>query len=155
MEEQDRSLWNRELIENGIANLSKSTGQPFSVYYILAAISACHCTAIEYASTNWKMILSLYDSLIAIDKSPLILLNRSVAVSKVNGAEQALKELEHLKNISSLSGYYLFYSTQAEFYIQLNETGKAIESLEKAIMLAPLQAEKDLLKERLSACIKK
>ena len=101
------------------------------------------------------MILSLYDSLIAIDKSPVILLNRSVAVSKVNGAEQALKELEHLKNISSLTSYYLFYSTQAEFYIQLNKTGKAIESLEKAIVLAPLQAEKDLLKERLSACLEK
>ncbi len=155
MEQQDRSLWNRELIENGITNLSRSTSEPLSVYYILAAISACHCTAVDYASTNWTAILSLYDSLVVIDKSPVILLNRTVAVSKVNGAQQALKELEHLKNIPSLAGYYLFYSTQAEFYIQLNDTGKAIESLERATALAPLQAEKDLLSERLSTALKK
>src|SRR5258706_2164940 len=156
MEEQNRSLWNQELIEKGIANLDQSSsGHHLSVYYILAAISACHCTAPDYKSTDWKTILSLYDSLIEIDNSPVILLNRSVAISKVNGVQKALEELEQLKNIQSLSGYYLFYSTQAEFYIRSNEFVKARDSLEKAITLAPLQAEKDLLRERLSACLKK
>ncbi len=156
MEEQDRSLWDNELIEKGIAALDRSSSvQQLSVYYILAAVSACHCTAPDYRSTDWKTILSLYDNLVKIDSSPVILLNRSVAVSKVNGAEKALEELEQLKSIPSLINYYLFYSTQAEFYIRLNEFARAAGSLETAISLAPLQAERDLLQKRLSSCLEK
>jgi len=153
MAEQDRSLWDIKLIQRGISNLAKATAQNYiSVYHILATISAVHCSAPDFESTNWQAILSLYDNLIRLDSSPVVLLNRAIALSKVDGAEKALHELEGIKNNSALNSYHLFYSTQAEFYIQLNQFSNAANSLEKAIELSSLKAEKELLMKKLELC---
>ena len=154
--EQDRSLWDRALMQKGFAYLEKSTDhKSLSIYHILAAISAYHCSASDFVSTDWKSILHLYDNLVLIDPSPLILLNRAIAVSKVHGAVQAIDELEKIKKSPSLANYHLFYSTQAEFYIQANDFRKASSSLEKAIDLSPLPVEKELLKKKLDFCLEK
>jgi len=154
--EQDRSLWDRALMQKGFAYLEKSTDhKSLSIYHILAAISAYHCSASDFVSTDWKSILHLYDNLVLIDPSPLILLNRAIAVSKVHGAVQAIDELEKIKKSPSLANYHLFYSTQAEFYIQANDFRKASSSLEKAIDLSPLPVEKELLKKKLDLCLEK
>lgn len=154
--EQDRSLWDRTLMQKGFAYLEKSTDhKSLSIYHILAAISAYHCSASDFASTDWKSILHLYDNLVLIDPSPLVLLNRAIAVSKVQGAVQAIDELEKIKESPSLANYHLFYSTQAEFYIQANDFRKASSSLEKAIDLSPLPVEKELLKKKLDLCLEK
>ncbi len=155
MAEQDRLLWDRILIEKGISNLAKATAQNISVYHILATISAVHCTATDFESTNWQAILSLYDNLIQRNSSPVVLLNRAIALSKVEGAEKALNELERIKNDAALKSYHLFYSTQAEFYIQLDQFSNAVNSLEKAISLSSLKVEKDLLKKKLDFCKEK
>lgn len=155
MAEQDRSGWDLALMRRGFYFLEKSTAhRTLSIYHILAAISAYHCSAVDFNSTDWKSILSLYDKLVQIDDSPIVLLNRAIVLSKVNGALQGLEALEKIKDSPALASYHLFHSTQAEFYFQLNDFAKASESLEKAITLSPLQAEKDLLARKMALCKK-
>lgn len=156
MAEQDRSLWDGLLMQRGFFYLEKTTTvENISVYQILAAISAHHCAAADFESTDWKGILSLYGSLVRIDHSPVVLLNRAIAVSKVFGVSQALDELEKIKDDPTMASYHLFYSTMAEFYTQTNQFQKARNCLQKAIDLSSLEAEKDLLTEKLRACINK
>lgn len=156
MAEQDRILWDRAFMQKGFQYLEKSTiHKTLSIYHILAAISAYHCAAPDFESTDWKGILALYDKLIQVDDSPVVLLNRAIVVSKVNGALEGLYELEKIKDSPALASYHLFYSAQAELYLQLNDFRKASFSLEKAIQLSPLQAEKDLLQKKLDRCINK
>lgn len=156
MAEQDRSLWDSSLMQKGFYNLEKSTEQGnLSIYHLLAAISAYHCAAKNFESTDWNSILTLYNKLIKVDPSPIVLLNRAIVISKVNSASEALKELEKIKGSPALESYHLFHSTQAELYMQLSEFSKASESLRKAIRLTPLQAEKDLLQKKLDSCSKK
>lgn len=150
MAEQDRSIWDRSFIQKGLQYLERSvTSSSLSIYHILATISAYHCAAPDFASTDWKSILLLYDKLAESDPSPLVLLNRAIALSKVNGVTTALAELEKIKNDPALSSYHLFYSTQAEFYIEANNFQKASESIEKAIAFSPLEIEKELLRKKL------
>lgn len=150
MAEQDRSVWNRELIQTGLSNLERTINgtNNISVYHILAAISASHCVALSYESTDWKNILSLYDSLLEFDDSPVVLLNRAIALSKVYGAEKGIKELELIKDNPAIKSYHLFYSALAQFYFEINDFSKAAESLEKAIQLSTMTSEKILLEER-------
>lgn len=156
MAEQDRSVWDRTLMQKGFYYLEKSTiHKTLSIYHILAAISAYHCAAPDFESTDWKSILALYDKLIHLDHSPVVLLNRAIVICKVNGALEGLNELEKIKDSPALESYHLFYSAQAEFYLQLNDFRKASSSLEKAIQLSPLQAERDLLQRKLDLCRKK
>jgi len=143
-------------MQTGLSNLEKSTyNKKVTAYHILATISAYHCVASNFESTEWKSILSLYDSLLQFDNSPIVLLNRAIALSKVSGAENGINELELIKDTPSVKSYYLFYSTQAQFYIELNKFSNAADSLEKAIALAPLSSEKRLLIERLKTCNEK
>jgi RNA polymerase sigma factor (sigma-70 family) len=150
MAEQDRSLWDRTVMDRGIHYLGDAArGEALSPYHLLAAISAQHCTAPDFEATDWKSILDLYDNLLLLDPSPVVLLNRSIALSKVEGVSKALNELEKLKHNPALKGYYLFYSTQAELYLQEKNMEKARAALEQAIALAPLEAERKLLRMRL------
>ncbi len=154
--EQDRTLWDNTLSSTGFYYLQQATeNKDTSIYYFLAAISAAYCTAPDYASTDWSTILTLYNNLIHLDHSPVILLNRAIVLSKVTGIKNALAELELIKNNPAIRSYHLFYSTQAEFYIQLQLREKAIQSLTLAIQLAPLQAEKQLLQLKLDTLHKK
>lgn len=156
MAEQDRSLWDRSLVEKGFYCLEKATtGNTISVYHILAAISGYHCSAPDFESTDWKSILSLYDKLLQIDDSPLVLLNRAIAVSKVVGVAEAIKELEQIENDPAIASYHLFYSTKAELHIQANQFAKANDNLKKAIYFSRLEAEKKLLGKKLEACNEK
>jgi len=153
MAEQNRLVWDLNLIQKGLSNFEKSESKTHvSIYHLLAGISACHCLAPDFESTDWKSILSLYDALIRLDNSPIVLLNRAVALAKVEGVEKALQELEHIKETSNLKSYHLFYSTQAEFYIQTNRFSDAIHSLEKALRLASVKTERDLLQKKLKYC---
>jgi RNA polymerase sigma-70 factor (ECF subfamily) len=156
MAEQDRTLWDRQLLGIGLQHLSDATqNNVISLYHVLAAISAQHSIASDYLSTDWKSILMLYDSLEKLDNTPVVQLNRAVAVSHVEGAKKALNELEKIKSNPAFKNYHLFYSIQAELYIQDNDFKSAINSLEKAIELAPLQSEKELLGKKLEICRKK
>ena len=149
MAEQDRELWDKQMQSIGLGYLKRSTENgDLTIYHILATVSANYCIAPDYESTDWKNILSLYDSLVQLDSSPIVLLNRAISLSKVYGAESGLRELERIKEDPSLTSYHLFYSTQAEFYHQVSDIGNAIRSLERAIQLATVPAEKDLLRKK-------
>jgi len=156
MAEQDRSVWNKELMQAGLNNLERSTyNKNVSIYHVLAAISAYHCVAVSFEATDWKSILALYDSLLEFDNSPVALLNRAIALSKVQGAEKGIHELELIKDNPSIKTYHLFYSAQAQFYYELNNFSEAAESLKKAIKYSTLPSEKTLLEERLKLCLEK
>lgn len=153
--EQDRSLWNKTLMDKGFYYIVQITSdEKLSKYHILATISANHCSASDYGSTNWKNILSLYDHLLKLDNSPIVVLNRAVVVSKVNGIKSAIYELEQLKNETVFQSYHLFYTTLAELYIEDNSFDKAIQNLNKAIEFSNLESEKELLVRRLNFCKK-
>jgi RNA polymerase sigma factor (sigma-70 family) len=153
MAEQDRSLWDKQMFAIGLGHLSEATkNNSISMYHILAAISAQYSISPDYQSTDWETILSLYDSLILLDNSPLVLLNRAIVLEKVEGPERALEELEQLRNNPNLKSYHLFYSTQAEFFIQSGQFNPAITALQKAIDLSLLKSEKDLLKKKIGLC---
>jgi RNA polymerase sigma factor (sigma-70 family) len=153
MSEQDRSLWDQVLIRKGFTCLERSAAYDhISVYHILAMISACHCSAPDFESTDWKSILSLYDNLIQMDDSPIVLLNRAVVISKAKSPEQAVMELEKIRNNPSMQSYHLFYSTLAEFHIQLRNYSQASSYLKKAIDLSSVKAEQELLRKKLEFC---
>jgi RNA polymerase sigma-70 factor (ECF subfamily) len=153
LEEQDRSLWDHSLMQGGFINLEKAASyKELSRFHILAAISAYHCAAIKYEMTDWKSILALYDRLLEIDRSPLVLLNRAIAVSKVEGIAAAIDELKNIQESLPLRSYHHFYSTLGAFYVEAEEYKTAIPILEKAVGLAPLLAEKAILKKKIDYC---
>ncbi|MGH1365995.1 MAG: RNA polymerase sigma factor [Calditrichia bacterium] len=136
LEHQDRDKWDRELILKGLAYLDRSLHpREVSVYHILAAISAHHCTAKSFKDTDWENILSLYDSLAEIDSSPIVLLNRAIVISKITNAQYALLEIDKIKAKTSLRAYLPYYTSKAELYYQNNEPMKAITLLKKALPL--------------------
>jgi RNA polymerase sigma factor (sigma-70 family) len=156
MAEQDRSQWDYLLMRKGFYCLERSTTQPsLSTYHILAAISAHHCAAKDFESTDWEAILSLYDKLLLMDDSHVILLNRAVVVAKIKGAANGLEELEKVKDNPAFAMYHLYHATCAEFYLELDDFVNAASSIENAIKFARLPVEKDLLRNRLDQLKKK
>ncbi len=145
LKHQERAKWDKELIKRGLYYLEFATKQnEVSIYHILATISAHHCTAMNYESTDWDSILSLYDLLIEIDKSPVILLNRAVVLSKTSSPQKALEQLSKIKDNSTLNTYLPYYTTKAELHFQNQESDMAIELLNNALKL-PLQAKHRML----------
>lgn len=149
LSQQNRSLWDLHIMEKGFSNLKRAAqSQQISKYHILATISAYHCSAKDFASTDWKSILILYDKLFTIDNSPIVILNRAIALSHLGSAKRALKELAVIENEDIIKSNHLFYSVKAEFQIQINEYNMAEKTLRKAIELAPLPKEKQMLENR-------
>ncbi|WP_282079233.1 RNA polymerase sigma factor [Aquimarina algiphila] len=135
MHKQDRKKWNTSLINTGIQYLNQTTKEDtISIYLILATISAHHCIAPNFEATNWREILSLYDSLLELENTPLVRLNRSIPLAKVKGNTTAINELLQLERNSDISNHHLFHATLAEFYIQENKNKNAIKHLQQAII---------------------
>lgn len=153
LEEQDRSLWDQTMIARGMFHLHESTaGAEISEYHLQAGIAACHATAIDYKSTDWAKILSLYDRLIEFDDSPVVALNRAVAVANVRGAEAGLQTLRAIRDREKLDSYYLFYSVIGELEMRLSNHAAAAEQFRKAFELAETKSERAFLLKRLQAC---
>jgi RNA polymerase sigma-70 factor (ECF subfamily) len=108
LDKQNRLQWDYSLMEKGFKNLEKAADHFISIYHILATISAYHCSASNYNATDWKSILSLYDKLVQIDNSPIVLLNRAVALSKVSGSKKAIDELKKIEEIPTIKSNHLF-----------------------------------------------
>ena len=153
LREQDRSSWDRRMIGRGIFHLQQSAaGEQLSVYHLQAGIAACHCTARDYESTDLRQILALYDQLVQIDDSPVVALNRAVAVAAVHGPQAGSEAVEAIRNRRSLDAYYLLYAVLADFKAQLNEFQSAAGHLRKALQLTELKSEHTLLSNRLKDC---
>jgi RNA polymerase sigma-70 factor (ECF subfamily) len=114
-----------------------------------AGIAACHCAASDYESTDWRQILSLYDRLLELDDSPVIALNRAVAVANVHGPQAGVEAVEAIENGSQLKSYYLLYAVLGEFEKQLNHFQAAIDNFRKALELSELTSEQLFLTKRL------
>jgi RNA polymerase sigma factor (sigma-70 family) len=152
LEEQDRSLWDRELIEIGLSYLYRAaSGDRFSRFHVEAAIAAEHCLAQSYAETRWSEVTRLYEALDRMAPSPLNTLNRAIALAEWQGPERALEVLEALKPPSWLLGYYLWDATLGELYRRRGDTERARRHLSRALEAAPTHAEQALLQRRLAA----
>jgi predicted RNA polymerase sigma factor len=150
LKEQDRSIWNQVLIARGMQHLSMSAaGDELSAYHLQAGIAACHCAASDYESTDWPKILSLYDRLLELDDSPVIALNRAVAVANVHGPQAGIEAVETIENGSQLNSYYLLYAVLGEFEKQLDHFQAAIDNFRKALELTELTSEQLFLSKRL------
>ena len=150
LKEQNRSTWNQAMIAHGMKHLSESAaGEELSVYHLQAGIAACHCAASDYESTDWRKILSLFDRLMELDGSPVIALNRAVAVANVNGPQAGIEAVAAIQNGSQLKSYYLLYAVLGEFEKQLNNFQAAIDNFRKALELTELTSEQLFLSKRL------
>jgi len=153
LEDQDRSRWDKSMIGRGMFHLAHSaTGDQASEYHLQAGIAAVHCAAPDFESTDWPRILSLYDQLIQIDDSPVVALNRAVALAKVHGARAGIEAVEGIRQHQALESYYLFYAVLAEFETQLNDFQSAARHLRRALEFADLKSEQSLLSKRLQEC---
>jgi RNA polymerase sigma-70 factor (ECF subfamily) len=153
LEEQERSLWDRELIHIGVSYLHRAArGEVFSRYHIEAAIAAEHCLAPSYDQTRWDEIARLYRTLEDVVPSPINTLNRAIALAEWQGPHAGLDLLQALKPPSWLLGYYLWDATLGELYRRCGEHERASRHLTRALEAAPTQAEKALLRRRLDAC---
>lgn len=150
LDEQDRSLWDQSAIAEGQVLVEKALrhGRP-GAFQIQAAIAAVHCAASRAEETDWAEIERLYRALEHVQPSPVVSLNRLVAVSKVQGAVEALKGMEMIAE--ALQGYLYFHTTCAAFYAETGDEGAAREAYEKALTLGPSDAERAYIEGRLSA----
>jgi RNA polymerase sigma-70 factor (ECF subfamily) len=151
LKDQDRKLWNRELLQRGYYYLARaSEGMVPNEYSIEAAIMAVHCTAESYDKTDWLSILSLYEALEDIKGTPVVKLNKAIVMGQIEGPVTAIDEI---LNHVPMKGYYLYHATLGELYLQNKEPGKAKEHLERAIALTESKAEKRLMEKKLATMI--
>jgi len=153
LREQDRTRWDQSLIARGMLHLAQSAaGGEISEYHLQAGITACHCTAGDYESTDWAGILSLYDRLLEFDGSPIVALNRAVAVAEIDGPQAGIDAVQVIKDRQSLDSYYLFHAVLGEFETQLNHLSAAAVHFRRALELAEIRSEQAFLAKKLQAC---
>jgi len=159
LENQDRALWNREQIAEGVALLEKALkhqqkSRRLGAYTLQAAIAAVHAEAESVAATDWRQIVALYDQLLRIQPSPVVQLNRAVAIAMRDGPEAGLAHIDAVLGDSSgkqgeLANYYLAHSARADMYRRLGRTAEARASYEKALALTQQEPERQFLQERI------
>jgi RNA polymerase sigma factor (sigma-70 family) len=151
---QDRNLWDQLLVQRGLAALAhaQSFDAPLGPYSLQAAIAACHARARTAEETDWPRIVALYDALDELQPSPVVALNRAVAVSMAYGAAAALEIVDALRNESRLRGYHLLPSVRGDLLERLGRFDEAREEFSQAALLANNSRERNLLLERMAAC---
>jgi RNA polymerase sigma-70 factor (ECF subfamily) len=150
LENQDRSLWNREQIAEGVALLEKALkSRRFGAYTLQAAIAAVHTEAESVAETDWRQIVALYDRLARIQPSPVVQLNRAVAIAMCDGPEAGLAHIDAVLEQGELANYYLAHSARADMYRRLGRTAEARSAYEKALALTQQEPERQFLQERI------
>nr|WP_203910843.1 RNA polymerase sigma factor [Rhizocola hellebori] len=148
--DQNRARWDRLLVRRGLAGLQRAeqlTDSP-GPYQVQAAIAACHARATTAEQTDWAQIARLYETLGALTPSPVVELNRAVAVSMAFGPEAALEIVDSLLTEPALSGYHLLPSVRADFLAKLGRTAEAHAELERAAQLTRNERERALLRDR-------
>jgi RNA polymerase sigma-70 factor (ECF subfamily) len=150
LEHQDRTLWNRSQIAEGIALVEKALGSGrYGPYTLQGAIAALHAEAVSAAATDWGTIVSLYDQLLLVQPSPVVRLNRAVAIAMRDGPEAGLALIEELLEQGGLGTYHLAHAAHADMYRRLGRTAEARAAYEKALVLARQAPERQFLKERI------
>jgi RNA polymerase sigma factor (sigma-70 family) len=142
LDDQDRSKWDQALIERGLIHLAEAAqGSELSEYHLQAGIAAIHCTAADYASTDWLRILRHYDELNRIKPSPVVALNRAVAVAHVHGPRAGLDAVAQIPQRDRLESHYLLHAVIGELHWRLKDHRTAAESFRRALHLAHVGPE--------------
>ena len=141
--EQDRTQWDRALIEEGraIVRACLTLNQP-GAYQLQAAINAVHADAPTVEATDWPQIVALYDQLLAVAPTPVVALNRAIAIGEVQGPATALALVDEL----GLDNYHPFHATRADLLVRLGRHSEAAAAYERAAAMAPTEAERDFLR---------
>jgi predicted RNA polymerase sigma factor len=150
LEAQDRSRWERARIEAGLAHLARAGDE--GPYALQAAIAACHARAASFEATDWREIVALYDRLLARVASPVVALNRALAVAQVDGAERGLALVEALADDERLRAYAWLPSARADLLRRLGRSGEAAADYREALARTSNRAECAVLQRRLSEC---
>jgi RNA polymerase sigma-70 factor (ECF subfamily) len=148
LDEQDRKAWDAALIAEGhrLVRERLAAGEVPGRYQILAAISAVHTSARQMRDTDWSQVVALYDQLVRLDPSPIIALNRAIAVAEIDGPEAALAAIDRLED--ELAGYHAYHATRADLLRRLGCSQKSRAAYDKAIELAGNTAETASLARR-------
>jgi RNA polymerase sigma-70 factor (ECF subfamily) len=150
LEQQDRSLWNREYIDEGLALVERAlSSRRFGPYTLQAAIAAVHAQAAGMTETDWAQIVALYDLLLRVEPSPVVELNRTVAVAMKDGPAAGLELVEFLLARGELRDYHLLHSARADFCRRLGKKAEAQQSYERALALTKQEPERRFLENRL------
>jgi RNA polymerase sigma-70 factor (ECF subfamily) len=156
MEEQDRSLWDRPLIDEGRWQLRRtaSSGRPPGTYQLQAAIAGYHAVAADAAATDWAAIVIHYEALLVAQPSPVIALNRAVAVGFRDGPATGLVELDSLAAAPELAAYHLLPAARADFLRRLGRNAEASAAYREARDLAPTDGDRRFLERRRQECLR-
>jgi RNA polymerase sigma-70 factor (ECF subfamily) len=150
LEEQDRSLWNRALIEEGAALVQKALrARRAGPYQIQAAIAALHSEPASPEETDWRQIVLLYNELYRIEPSPVVDLNRAAAAGMAFGPEAGLQALDELSEAGALNDYYLTYAARADLLRRAGRRQEATTAYRRALELCPNPVEVRFLRRRL------
>jgi len=151
LEDQDRSLWSREYIKEGLALVQRAlSSRRFGPYTLQAAIAAVHAQASSAAATDWTQIVGLYDVLMRAEPSPVVELNRAVAVAMRDGPSAGLALIDAILGRGDLSDYHLVHAARADLCRRLGRTAEARASYERALSLAQQEPERRFLERRLA-----
>ncbi len=149
LEEQNRRLWDRRKIEEGLALAEQALRGQAGPFALQAAISAVHCRAARAEETDWPEILRLYDLLVRAQPSPVVSLNRAVAVAMVEGPTSGLASIDALAADGDLDSYYLLHAARADLLRRLGRNAEAAHSYERALELVTHDSERRFLHRRL------
>ncbi len=150
--EQDRSLWDQNLVRRAFGHFAyASEGNEFTTYHLEAAIAAHHSKAAGDEDTDWAAILDLYDQLLALNPSPIVALNRSVALSRVQGPEAGLAAVAEIEAHSALRDYYLLPATRADLFSRLGAVEQASDCYRQALARPCSEPERRFLERRLAS----
>jgi RNA polymerase sigma-70 factor, ECF subfamily len=149
LEEQDRSLWNRQQITEALPLVTDGLRGGPGVFAVQAAIAAVHCRAVRVEDTDWAQIVNLYDMLQQLQPSPIVRLNRAVAVAMVQGPRTGLQLIDGLAASNDLEDYHLLHAARADFLRRMADFSEAEKSYQRALELATNESERRYLQRRL------
>ena len=152
LKEQKRNLWDKSLIEEALYFLNLSSqGDQVSEYHLQAGIAACHAFAENYESTNWSKIIEPYTMLLTLNNSPIICLNRVVAILEGQGLENASRAFDEIELTKNLSSYYLYYLVRAELASRKKKYSDALVDMNMALTLTLNNIERKYILEKINA----
>ncbi|HSG98574.1 MAG TPA: DUF6596 domain-containing protein, partial [candidate division Zixibacteria bacterium] len=151
LDQQDRSRWDRALINEGFDHLQRSiTDSAPTRYHLQAGIAAAHAAAQRYEDTDWDLILRYYDDLLALDQSPVIAVNRAVALARAQGAAAGVRALRELLEQPFVERFHLYWVALGDLQRELGDAESARECYEKALTLVSVEPERRLLEWKLA-----
>lgn len=152
--DQDRARWDRLLVQRGLSGLERAEelGGTLGEYTLQAAIAACHARAPSMEETDWPRVVALYDALAALTGSPVVELNRAVAVAMAFGPQAGLDLVDAVADHPALRGYHLLPSVRGDLLLRLGRPAEARQELQRAADLCRNDRERELLLSRAVAC---